>query len=59
MAVTKCDSVNHTRHPVRGSPASLSTPGQQSYKRVTVYSGHFSLHDLTGQYSVANRSAGQ
>ena len=29
---TKCDSVNQTRLPVRGSPTRLSTSGQQSYK---------------------------
>jgi hypothetical protein len=29
---TKCDSVNHTSLPVRGSPTRLSASGQQSYE---------------------------
>jgi len=32
MNKTKCDSVNHTRLPARGSPTRLSTSGRQSYK---------------------------
>ena len=32
MTKTICESVNHTRVPVRGSPTRLSTSGQQSYK---------------------------